>query len=212
MERQLQQVASKAFTSIRAEFYGVLGFVAVIWLVFLVDVFLPAGRELRDLLALWPKHVQGLPGIATMHFLHSDLSHILANTFPLLVLLTLMAGSRANTARIVTALMLISGCVLWLIGSSSRHYIGASVLVFGLIGFLVAAGIFERRPISMIISIVVGLMYGWSFLMGIIPLDREVSELSHFIGGVTGVLLAFATTWRPGAVKNAEFARRENSA
>ncbi len=197
MERQLKQLATRAFSSIRSEFYGVLGFLAVVWGAFLVDLFLPAGYELRDFLALWPKHVAGLPGIATMHFLHRDLSHILANTFPLLVLITLMAGSRANTAQIVAAVMLISGSVLWLVGSSSVHYIGASVLVFGLIGFLVAAGIFERRPISMIISIVVGFMYGWSFLMGIIPLDSQVSELSHFIGGLTGVLLAFLTTWRP---------------
>ncbi len=197
MEQQAKQLARRALGSIKTELVGIATFLGVMWGVFAVDFFLPTGHELRDYLALVPKHLAGIPGVFTMHFLHRDLSHILSNTFPLLVLLALMAGSRANTAKVVTAIMVFSGSILWLVGSSNSHYIGASVLVFGLIGFLVAAGIIERRPISMIISLVVGLMYGWSFVMGILPLSKQVSELSHFIGGLTGVGLAFLTIWRP---------------
>ncbi len=126
-----------------------------------------------------------------MPFLHSDLNHILANTFPLLILLTLLAGSRANSWRIVMSIVVGSGTLVWL-AAREGSYVGASALVFGLIGFLVAAGFLEQRPIPLLISIVVGVMYGWTTIMGILPLNAHVSELAHFYGLVTGVALAYA--------------------
>ena len=194
METQPKQIVGRAYDSVRDELTGVIIFIAIVWLVFILDIFFPVEK-----LGLVPRNVRGLPGILGMHFIHKDTQHILSNTFPLFVLLMLMAGSRAKTWEVVAGIIVGSGVLLWVFGAENTVYIGSSALVFGLIGFLVAAGIFEKRPIPLIISIVVGLMYGWTFLMGLLPLNKEVSEFSHFLGALTGVGLAFVMTWRPRA-------------
>jgi len=42
-------------------------------------------------------------------FLHANLAHIMANTVPLIVLLCLLAGSRANSIDIVVYISVIAG-------------------------------------------------------------------------------------------------------
>ena len=196
MEAQLKKIAGRAFDSIKDELVGVALFVGLVWAGYILDIFLPLER-----LALVPRKLFGVPGIICMHFLHKDLGHILSNTFPLFVLLTLMAGSRANTRQIVLGIMAGSGLLLWLFGAGNAMYIGASALVFGLIGFLVTAGFLEKRPIPLLIAIGVGFMYGWTFLIGLLPLSKQVSEWSHFLGALTGVALAFVTV-RGGDLKS----------
>ena len=64
------------------EIKGVLIFVGAIWLIHCFDIFLPLGETL----GLIPRYLSGIPGIATMTFLHKDFGHLIANTFPLIVL------------------------------------------------------------------------------------------------------------------------------
>jgi membrane associated rhomboid family serine protease len=185
MEEIVKKVGRRGFDAIKSELVGVAVFIGIVWAVFLASGLLPL-----DKLALRPRELSGLPGVVTMPFLHGDLKHILSNTFPLLVLLTLLAGSRAKSWKIVAAILVGSGVLIWLLGPPGE-YVGASALVFGLIGFLVAAGFLERRPVPLLIAIVVGVMYGWTAITGILPFDKQVSELSHFLGLVTGVGLAY---------------------
>ena len=186
MKELIKEQARKAYDSTRDELMGVGLFVGAIWLVFLLDQFLP----LQEYLALVPRTLRGLIGIFTMPLVHRDLSHILSNTFPLFVLMALLAGSRANSRRNVLLIIVGSGSLIWL-AAHDGSYVGASALVFGLTGFLVASGFLEQRPVSLLISIVVGVMYGWTAIMGILPLKKDVSELAHFYGLVTGVSLAY---------------------
>jgi membrane associated rhomboid family serine protease len=186
MQELIKAQGRKAFDAVKGELLGVGVFLAAVWGVFILDSLLP----LEDWLSLAPRKLSGLVGIIGMPFLHGDLSHILANTFPLFVLLGLLAGSRANSWRIVAAIIIGSGTLIWL-AAGDGQYVGASALVFGLIGFLVASGFLEQRPIPLLISIVVGVMYGWTVIMGILPLSSQVSELSHFYGLVTGVAIAY---------------------
>ena len=185
MEEIVKRVGRRGFEAIKAELVGVGIFLGVVWVAFFVDGVLPL-----DKLALRPRSLSGLPGIIAMPFLHGDLNHILGNTFPLFVLLTLLAGSRAKSWKIVAAIIIGSGVLTWLF-CMPGEYVGASALVFGLIGFLVAAGFLERRPVPLLIAIVVGVMYGWTAITGILPFDKQISELSHFLGLVTGVGLAY---------------------
>ena len=67
---------------------GVALFVAVLWIVFLVDRLLPLER-----LGLVPRTLAGLPGIVAMPFLHKSLAHLAANTVPLIVLLAMLSVS-----------------------------------------------------------------------------------------------------------------------
>ncbi len=163
---------------------GIALFLLIIWIAFAFDRALPL-----EMFGLIPRSLSGLPGIIALPLLHVDLRHIISNTVPLAVLLLLLAGSRANSALIVIFISLLGGTLLWLFGRSALH-IGASVLVFGLIGFLLFAGVFERRVVSIIISLVVVSLYGSTLLFGVLPLQRGVSWEGHLFGAIAGVLVA----------------------
>ncbi len=182
--------------SIGQEINWILGLIIIIWLIFIADIFLPLER-----LGLVPRDLGGLVGIVSMHFLHGSWYHLLSNTVPLLVLLVLLAGSKANSVSIVFAICLIGGIVLWFIGRPSLH-IGASLLVFGLASFLIVAGFIEKRPLPLIISGIVMLIYGTSILKGILPFAPGVSWEGHISGLVGGAIAALTLIPR---TKNANY-------
>ena len=126
-----------------------------------------------------------------MPFLHVDWQHIVSNTAPLLVTLLLLAGSRANTGMIVILIVLLSGVLLWIFGREARH-MGASALVFGLIGFHLTCGVLERRLVSLLIAACVGIIYGTTLLQGIVPFQRGVSWEGHLLGALAGALVALS--------------------
>ena len=101
--------------TIAQEIKGILIFVAVIWAVFLLNQATAYDLNSRG---LQPRSRGGLVGIATMPFLHADLSHIVSNTTPLFVLLLLLAGSNSRTSEIVMAIIVVGGGFLWIPGRS----------------------------------------------------------------------------------------------
>jgi membrane associated rhomboid family serine protease len=138
-------------------------------------------------------------------FLHRDFPHIFNNSIPLLVLCTLLSGSRANSASVVCGIMLVSGILIWFLAPNGTNdapllYVGASALIFGLVTFLISSGIFERRMLPVAIAIVVGLMYGGTlfyeltFLRALFSQQRDVSWSARVYGAVAGVAVAFILT------------------
>jgi len=170
---------------IREEAIAIAIFVATIWLVFLLDQFLPLEQW-----GLVPRNFGGLFGIITMTFLHIDMQHIVGNSVPLVILLTLLAGSRADSKKVVIIVTVLGGLLLWLFGRDSIH-IGASLLIFGLASFLVVSGVLEKRTIPMIISVLVALFYGTTMLSGILPWQTGVSWEGHLLGGIAGAFTAW---------------------
>lgn len=177
-------IDSRNVHSIKRDLAGVGIFIALIWVVFALDSFLPL-----ETYGLVPRTFRGLTGIITMPFLHGDFKHLLGNTIPLAVTMMLLAGSRANSGAIVVIITLLGGIGLWLFGRTALH-IGASGLVFGLIAFHVCAGIFEKRLQSVVLSVVVGLLYASTILQGIVPFQRGVSWEGHLIGSIAGAFVA----------------------
>ena len=171
---------------IKEELPLVLIFIGTIWVVFLLDRFLPL-----EAFGLIPRDFGHILGIVAMPFLHGDWSHIISNTMPLLVLLTLLAGSKANSRMIVLGIILLGGLLLWLFGRGSSLHIGASGLVFGLAVFLIASGLLERRTIPLLVAIVVIFLYGTTLLTGVLPFQQGVSWDGHLFGGLAGGLLAW---------------------
>ena len=163
-------------------------FIAVIWIVFLLDLILPL-----ETFGLAPRTARGLIGLVTMPFLHGSLGHILSNSVPLFVLLMLLAGSRARSLQITVTIILLSGALLWLFGRSGIH-VGASGLVFGLITFLIASGILEKRLLSLMVSIIVGFLFGTALVRGVLPIVPGVSWDGHLSGAAAGVVVAYGLT------------------
>ncbi|UJS24568.1 rhomboid family intramembrane serine protease [Thiothrix winogradskyi] len=171
---------------IREELPLVLLFLATIWGVFLLDRILPLER-----LGLIPRDLGGLIGIVTMPFLHSNFTHLLNNTVPLAVLLTLLAGSRTDSRAAVALVAVVGGVLLWLFGRGHSLHIGASGLVFGLAVFLIVSGALERRIVPLLVSAFVAFTYGTTLLTGISPWQAGVSWDGHLLGGVAGGLVAW---------------------
>jgi membrane associated rhomboid family serine protease len=185
-----------AISTIRDELYTVLGFVGLIWFIYLIQCAAPFPLESYG---ITPRTLTGLVGILAAPFLHANLGHLLANTIPLIVLLVLLAGSKANSWTIVAYIVLLGGLLLWLLGRSATH-IGASGLIYGLIGFLLMSGIWERRIIPMFISLIVAILYGGALLSGVIPgADSQMSWDGHLFGAIAGVLIAYLTTMKKSA-------------
>ena len=87
---------------------------------------------------------------------------------------------------------LLGGLLLWLVGPPANA-IGASGLIFGLIAFMIVAGILERRIVPLLVTLVVGFLYGGSLLWGILPHgDPQVSWQGHLSGAIAGVAVAYA--------------------
>jgi len=176
--------------TIHEEIHGVLLFIGAIWAVFLVSLVLPG----VDQYGVIPRKPGGLIGILAMPFLHGNLQHVVSNTIPLFVLLILLAGSRAESWEVVVIISLLGGLLLWIFGRPAIH-IGASGLISGLTAFLILSGFLERRPIPLLIALVVGFLYGGSLVLGVVPrLGSQISWDGHLCGAVAGGLVAYALT------------------
>jgi membrane associated rhomboid family serine protease len=85
--------------------------------------------------------------------------------------------------------MLGAGLCAWLFGAPDSIHIGASGLVFGYAGYLVARGYYTRKIVSILVALLVVSSFGLSMLVGVLPLYPGLSWQSH-IGGVLGGVLA----------------------
>ena len=164
------------------------GFVALMWIIEIVDGFLLGGR--LNAYGVRPRNIVGLRGILFMPFLHGNFAHLAANTLPFITFGWLIMLRETSDFFLVSAVtMLVSGIGVWLTGSPYSIHIGASALIFGHFGFLLLRGFFERSFMSIALSLFVGFLYG-GLIWGVLPSQPGVSWQGHFFGFVGGVLAA----------------------
>ena len=162
-------------------------FVGSIWLVSIVGFLIP----LQRMLGIEPRTLTSLPGLATAPWVHAGLGHLVANTMPLLVLGWLAVLPREKDFwQAVTGGALGAGAFAWLLGGPHTVHIGASGVVFGLFGFVLARGFFARRLVDIAIAVPATMLYGFSMVLGLLPVYPGVSWQSHLGGAVGGVLAA----------------------
>jgi membrane associated rhomboid family serine protease len=137
-----------------------------------------------------PRTSGGLVGIFTAPFVHGGATHLAANLPPFIVLGALVLRHGQHTF-LKTALFIVlgSGLLLWLLGRSAAH-MGASGVIFGFFGYLVAFAYFNRGTTDVLIAGAVVLVYG-SMLAGIKPARDGTSFEGHFFGLVAGVAAAW---------------------
>lgn len=165
-----------------------LRMVFLMWFVFVLDYI--QGFSFGKL-GIFPRTISGSIGIITAPLIHGGVTHILSNTFPLLILGAILFFYYKRIAgKVFIAAYFLTNILVWLFARPSYH-IGASGLVYSLAAFLVAFGIFRRDPLSIIISAVVLLLYG-SIFWGVLPANNGISWESHLFGAIVGVFLAFS--------------------
>ena len=165
-------------------------FVGAIWVVELVNIFMGHGLSAYGIL---PRTQEGLKGIPLSPFLHAGIGHVLSNTVPLLVL----GGFTALRARgafpwVSLAIIIVGGAGVWVIGRSAIH-VGASGLVFGYFGYLVAKGWYDKSILSILVAVIVIVVFGWGMLFGILPVGGFISWEGHLCGLLAGVFVAWLT-------------------
>ena len=183
MNNKLKAIAENLATQITI----LSGLVALLWTIEAIDWLLPLRL---DYFGIWPRTEIGLRGIFLAPFLHGNFAHLAANTAPLVVFgWLILLGGVSDFLFVSGVAMVVSGLGTWLIGAPGSVHIGASGVIFGYFGFLLLRGLFERSPMSIIVSLIVGFAYG-SFIWGVLPNQPGISWEGHLFGFLGGVLAA----------------------
>src|SRR3954463_5047520 len=148
----------------------VLAWIALLWLIELTDIvvtqtwhpdfaqdgdprrsvdlfaaFARGGGYLDALFGVQPLTLKGLLCIPTAPLMHANWAHLAANSIGLLVLgWPSWRYSAKLTGAAVGYATLWGGLMAWAFGGANPCHIGASGIVFGLIGFLIGNGLFRQ--------------------------------------------------------------------
>ena len=162
-------------------------FVLLLWLIELLDQ--SFGLNLSRL-GVYPRELQGLPGILAAPLIHGGWLHLASNSFALLVLGTVMLYGYPRAALPLLVLVWLgAGIGVWLFARGSYHF-GASGLTHGLMFFIFVSGILRHDRLSIALSMIVFFLYG-GMVWTVFPNEQGVSFESHFFGAVMGLTGAF---------------------
>ena len=187
----------RARANFRLAFRVALGFVAVLWLVQLLNAALDVGPE--DL-GVRPREWRGLVGIVFAPLAHAGWGHLGANTVPLLVLGTAMLYLYPNASlRVLPAIYFGPGIAVWLLARGGDH-VGASGLVYGLACYVFVAGLIRRDRRAIATSLLVSFLYG-AIVWGVLPIEPHVSWETHLAAALIGVALAITLRRRDAPVR-----------
>jgi membrane associated rhomboid family serine protease len=172
------------------------GWAALVMLLLLVGLWVLefldqlSGNEL-DQFGIHAQDVDGLPEILTAPFLHAGWDHLISNSLPFYVLgfLVLLSGLARWLASSLI-IIAVSGMTAWLLTPPNTIILGASGLIFGWLTYLLARGIWSRRPAQVVIAVLVLVVYG-GLIWGILPSTAGISWQAHLGGAVGGVLAAW---------------------
>jgi membrane associated rhomboid family serine protease len=161
---------------------------ASMWMLELLDQL--SGNQL-DQLGIHAREVDGMPEILTAPFLHAGWDHLISNSLPFLVLgfLVLLSGlARWLVSSLI--IIVVSGMTAWLLTPANTIILGASGLIFGWLTYLLARGLWSRRPAQVVIAVLVLLVYG-GLIWGVFPSGAGISWQAHLGGAIAGVLAAW---------------------
>lgn len=175
------------------------GFVLLLWIIEGVDQVVFNGA--LDGFGVRPRTLNGLWGILWAPFLHGGFRHLLANTWPLLILGSIVMISRRlrDFFFISFVIVIIGGLGAWLIGPRFSVHLGASGLIFGYFGFLLLSAYFERSCRAIAIAVVVLLFYS-GIIWGVLPQGGGISWQTHLFGFVGGGVAAYLLSQREDRV------------
>lgn len=180
----------------------IAAFTGVLYLTEAVDTLLGGALEADG--GIRPRHLDGLDGILWAPLLHHSLQHLAANTVPVLVLGFLaLAGGVGQFVMVTATIWLVGGLGTWLTGNAGVH-VGASILIFGWLVFLLTRGFFARSPAHILLAAALFVIWG-GVLWGVLPSNAGVSWQGHLFGALGGLIGAqlVAHADRPGTAGRA---------
>ena len=165
-----------------------LGFVGVIFVIHLLQAIL--NLDLRRL-GVFPRELDGLPGILTGPLIHGSWEHLFSNSVSFIMLGAVLFWFYPRIAlRSIIWLYLLSGFGIWISGQPFSYHIGASGIVYGMVSLVFWSGVFRRNVKSIVLALIILVMYA-GFFEGIVPGKEGISWEGHLSGAIAGILLAF---------------------
>lgn len=178
---------SLTITALKTNMHFAAMVILTLWIIHIINLIL--GMRL-NILGVYPRHPTGLIGIVCSPFLHGDFGHLIFNSIPLFLLVCFMKITVPDQFFLATAVIAVtSGLAVWLLGRQAFH-VGASGVIFGYIGFLLANAYLTSSLQAVFIGALC-LYYFGSMLLNIIPNEVRVSWEGHVFGLLSGVGLAF---------------------
>ncbi len=182
-----RQAAEIDVDEAKKAFFLMVGFIALIWVLQVVNW--ADGYRLDASYGILPHDVARLPEIFTAPFLHFSWDHIEGNSGPLFVFGLLAAYRGVGKFLGVTLLVAVtSGLAVWLFQGGQELTVGASGLIFGYFGYVLARGVIDRNLIDALAAVVMALSYAYILTVAI-PGTPGVSWIGH-LGGLVGGLAA----------------------
>jgi len=176
------------YASLGKAFVTMCAIIPVLFLIEVIDV--GVGGYLDVAGGIIPRRLDGLDGVLFSPFLHAGWDHLYGNSVPLILVGTFALAGGAKRFIYSTALiMLVSGLGVWIIGNPGSVVVGASGVVFGYLGLLVARGFVERSWWNIGVAGFIGLLY-WYQLYNVLPTDQPISWQGHLLGLVGGMIAA----------------------
>jgi membrane associated rhomboid family serine protease len=176
------------YASLGRAFVAMCAVVPVLFGIEMLDWWLGADLDVRY--GIQPKRIEGLDGVVASPFLHVDFAHLYSNSVPLILLGTfvLAAGARRFLWSTVV-IALSSGLGVWFLGDPRSVTVGASGVIFGYLGLLLARGLVEHSWWNLGVGLLIALLYGWQ-IIGVLPADPQVSWQGHLFGFLGGLVSA----------------------
>lgn len=141
---------------------------------------------------LKPRELDGLWGVVTMPFLHESYGHLLSNSVPLFAIGWALLLSGMRVFLFVTGVVIVlGGIATWIVGPSDVIIVGASGMIFGWLGYLLARAYFSRR-LKWIFTAIALLVFFGTLLGSLLPtVDARISWQSHVCGFLAGVFVGW---------------------
>ena len=166
-------------------FFPIL-FLIIMWMVKLIEYSFEL--SFADY-GVYPQSSSGLKGILFSPFIHKDFSHLINNSYPILILGGMLFSFYKKIAKqLFLWLFFIAGFWLWIIGRPSFH-IGGSGIIYALAAFLFISGIIRKNPRLSAVSMLIIFLYG-SMIWGVLPTEKPISWEGHLSGFMAGIIVA----------------------
>ena len=137
-----------------------------------------------------PWETNKLINVFSFPFIHADFSHLINNTYPILILGGIISFAyKSIKNRIFLLSYLLSGIILWFIGDPNKIVIGASGIVYAFASFILISGFIKQNPKLSFLSFLVIFLYG-SIFWGMVPMPNQVSWEGHLAGFIAGIIIA----------------------
>jgi membrane associated rhomboid family serine protease len=175
---------------------GLALFAAIVALMWVIEIINTLDSNKLDADGIYPRDLGRIWGIFTAPFLHVSFQHLISNTIPFVFMGVIIALRGAGRVALVTAIVIvIGGLGTWLIAPAHSVTVGASGVVFGYAGYLLARGFFDRSALELATGAVVAIVWGGALLASLVP-HYGISWQGHLCGAIAGVIAAWLLSTR----------------